>query len=116
MKRSAVALLIYAFLLFAGGIIGYILKESKASLISGSGCAILFLGNAIWMLYTSQKKKSIYPFYLALLLSFLLDGFFTYRWILTQQFFPAGALSFVTLILVIILAIANKKLVNQEIT
>lgn len=89
----------YAVLILIGGIIGGIKASSYASLISGSLCGILLIGCSIAIF----AKKNWGP-YAALILTFILDGFFTFRFVKTEAFMPAGMLSLISLAVLIYLA------------
>jgi uncharacterized membrane protein (UPF0136 family) len=101
MKNSAIILLIYAILVLVGGLIGHFVKGSQASLIAGLSFGLLLLANAIWMF--KGKRASLYS---ALALIFVLDGFFTYRFAKTHAFFPSGAMSLLSLLLIFVMAMS----------
>jgi uncharacterized membrane protein (UPF0136 family) len=108
MKKTGSLVLIYGLLTLVGGLIGHIKTASTASLISGIIFGSLLLASGWGMI---QKKG--WGQWSALVLAFVLDAFFTYRFAKTLKFFPAGFMSLVSLIMVIVLALrinmANKK-------
>lgn len=109
MKKTGIILLIYSLMVLAGGILGHIQKGSQASLISGIVFGSLLLGNSLWML----KTKSVRSLYLALFLSFMIDGFFTFRFLKTQLFYPAGLMCMVTLGVIFVLVIQVRQLLKK---
>lgn len=90
MKKTAYIFLIYSILVLIGGYIGH-LKGSQASLIAGSISGALLLANAFWMF-----KGKINSLYTALMLTFVLDAFFTYRFVKTHAFMPGGMMSLIS--------------------
>jgi uncharacterized membrane protein (UPF0136 family) len=100
MKTIGWILLIFGLFVFSGGWMGYITKQSLPSLISGTAFGIFLVVNALWILI---KKEKIVPLYIALLLTFVLDSFFTYRFFEKQQFFPSGLMSLMSLVPIIFL-------------
>lgn len=95
----AVIVLIYAILILVGGIIGHAKAASLASLISGIVFGLLLLGCAIALF--AKKRWGVYA---SLVVTFVLDGFFTYRFLKTHVFMPAGLLSLISLVVLIYLA------------
>ena len=92
----------YSLLLLIGGVVGYVIAGSHASLFMSSISAILLIGS----LYLIRIKPSIAYKCIFSLLS-LLTLFFAYRWY-SNQFMPSGMLCFLTLA-VGLLAYAWKK-------
>ena len=95
MKLAAVATLIYALLVLAGGLMGYLQANSLASLISGLlfGTGFLVIGWLVW-------RDSMTAGYVSGFMILLLALYFGYRFISTDQFLPGGIMlitSFLTL-------------------
>ncbi|MGZ6329589.1 MAG: TMEM14 family protein [Parachlamydiaceae bacterium] len=86
----------YAFLLFVGGILGYVMAQSMPSLVMGSLFASIFLFLSF--------QKSAWSARLTVALTGLLTAFFVYRFILTQKLMPAGLMSIISLLLFMWLA------------
>lgn len=95
-KKSKLIIYIYSSLLLLGGLMGYIMSKSTASLIASFVSAIALLG-AITLI--SQKKAALIT---TVILLVLLDSFFAYRYALTSKFFPAGIMSLVTFAFIIV--------------
>jgi uncharacterized membrane protein (UPF0136 family) len=91
--------LIYSILVLVGGWIGHLKTGSMASLISGLTAGSLLLVAAGGMFW-----KRRWGTYSALLLTLILDGFFTYRFLITHKFMPAGLLSLISLVVLLLLA------------
>jgi uncharacterized membrane protein (UPF0136 family) len=85
LKKNGYFLLIYAILVFSGGLMGFVLKKSTPSLLAGGifGLGLLFSS----VLHFVFRKGGVI---LAFILLFLLELFFSYRFIRTGAFFPSG--------------------------
>lgn len=84
--KPAWIVLIYGFFTLAGGVIGYFKAGSHLSLLMGGLFGALLIGSGVLLF----KKKPI-GHYTALVLSFLLDAFFSYRFLETHKFFQQGS-------------------------
>lgn len=104
MKVTATIVCIYGLLTLIGGMIGYFKGGSFVSLISGGLFGIALLVSA----YSISKGK-LTAQYIALLLTFILDGVFTFRYAKTLHFFPAGFFSLVSLAVLIVIAAKIRK-------
>jgi uncharacterized membrane protein (UPF0136 family) len=104
MKATAVIVCIYGLLIALGGIMGFVQSGSTISLISGSsfGVALLLCS------YLIAKGKSAAR-YAALVLTFLLDAIFTFRFTKTLHFMPAGLLSILSLVVLIVITLQIRK-------
>ena len=103
-KKSGIFVLLFSLIIFAGGAMGFILKNSIPSLVMGSlfGLALVFSS----VLLLSNRKSGIY---ISFSLIFLLDGFFTYRLITTQSFMPSGIILVLSLgMMMLLLKQCNK--------
>lgn len=85
---------IYGILILMGGIIGHAKAGSSASLIMGSVFGVLLLVSAAGMFSKKYFKQSIY---FALVLTFILDAFFSYRYMNSLKFMPSGLLALLSL-------------------
>jgi uncharacterized membrane protein (UPF0136 family) len=104
MKLTAGIVFVYGLIILIGGLIGHYQAGSKASLICGLVFGMLMLICAWGIL---KGKSSIY--FVALILTLILDGVFTYRFAKTLHFFPAGFMSLVSLAVLIIIALEIRK-------
>lgn len=100
MKKIGILTLIYGVIILIGGWIGHVKAGSQASLIMGLVFAILLILCA----FLSFKGKQLGAFG-ALLLTLVLDGFFTYRFIVTKKWMPPGMMSLVSLLTLLLLAL-----------
>ena len=98
MKTKVSILVVYALLLFIGGLIGYVKAQSIASLLMGSIFAFLILFSAFLM-----QKRVAAGLMLARVLTLFLSLFFLYRLFQTQKLMPSGMMAFFSLIVVILL-------------
>ncbi|MGC1879455.1 MAG: TMEM14 family protein [Rhabdochlamydiaceae bacterium] len=104
MKVTATIVFVFGLLIALGGVMGYVKGGSQASLISGS---IFGIGLSISAYFISKGK--IAAQYIALVLTFMLDGIFTYRFAKTLHFFPAGFLSLASLVVLIVVALKIRR-------
>lgn len=95
-------LLLYAVLVIAGGVMGYLKARSKPSLISGliSGAALLV---AWWISLSESYNAGIA---LATCLAIALLVVFGLRFRKTKKFMPAGLMAIVSLFCAAVFAIA----------
>jgi len=103
MKVAAWITLFYGLIVIAGGIVGYLKAHSMASIVMGSIAGFLLLLSALGMM---GKLASLA--HLALIITFILDAFFTYRWVLSMKFMPSGVMSIISTIVLVILAVLVK--------
>ena len=85
MKNSAWIVLIYALIVFLGGMIGFNQAHSMPSLIAGTVSATLLLICALGMF-----KRSVLAYTLAMAIILALMLFFGYRFTATGKFMPSG--------------------------
>lgn len=104
MKVTATMLFVYGLLIALGGLMGYVKGGSIISLVSGAsfGASLLICAHFI-------SRGKIAAQYVALVLTFLLDGIFTFRFAKTLHFFPAGFLSLFSLAVLIVIALKIRK-------
>lgn len=104
-KKIGLITLIYALFVFSGGVMGFAMKKSMPSLVMGS----LF---GLSLLYLSVKILTFHRWGLmtAIVLILLLDAFFSYRFVITQALFPAGAMLLLTTATLLVLMFILKKL------
>ena len=93
MRIAGWTTIIYAVIVFVGGLVGHTLAGSKASLTAGIVFSILLIISGLGLL--AHKK---FGAILALALTLALDGFFTYRFMLSFSFMPAGMMALLSLI------------------
>lgn len=105
MKVTASIVGIYGLVLLIGGWMGHVKAASTASLISGVVFGVLMLLCA-WGIGAGKRWVS----YATLLLTFILDGFFTFRYAKTLAFFPAGMMSLLSLAVLIVVALKIRKM------
>lgn len=98
MKKTGWIILLYALLVFLGGIFGYVKAGSVASLVMGVGFAAI-LGISAFSLFNGKK----YGFHIGVSATTLLALFFAYRFFLTYKFMPAGLMCLISLAVLAIL-------------
>jgi uncharacterized membrane protein (UPF0136 family) len=103
MKLAAWITLIYGLIVIGGGIMGYVKAHSTSSVVMGSAFGFLLIVSGIWMM-----GKWMIPAYAAILLTLVLDAFFTWRWLITFKFMPAGLMSIISTVVLLILAVLVK--------
>jgi uncharacterized membrane protein (UPF0136 family) len=93
---APITLGIYAVLLGAGGLIGFLKAGSKPSLIAGSISALVALAAVALSLADKNRNMGIA---LGLILSISLFILFAYRYaVKTRKFMPSGMLAVVSLV------------------
>lgn len=102
MKFNGYVVITYGLLMLIGGIIGFMVAGSTASLITGGVFSALLVASGIGML-----KKSVVARFSAIGLSLLLTFFFSYRFYITKAFMPSALMMLVSLIVLIALGIAQ---------
>ena len=85
---------LYGMLILIGGIIGHLKAGSQASLVMGVVSGLLLLLASGGMFSKKHFKKSVY---FALILTLILDAFFSYRFMEKMKFMPSGLLALVSL-------------------
>jgi uncharacterized membrane protein (UPF0136 family) len=108
MKVTATIVCAYAMLILVGGLIGHVKAASTASLISG-----ITFGTALLLCAYAIAKGKMVAQYLALALTFFLDGFFTFRFAKTLHFVPAGMMSLFSLAVLIVIALKIRRTVKR---
>ncbi len=98
MNKISWLVIAYGILLIIGGITGYVISHSPASLIAGSLFGLLAIASGIGI--NAQVKFASYA---ALALTVILSCFFTYRFFLSYKFLPAGLMVVLSLLLFITL-------------
>ncbi|CDR34995.1 TMEM14 family protein [Criblamydia sequanensis] len=98
-----VLFLSYGALILTGGLIGYILKNSMPSLISGT--LFSFFIFALSLFYWKNRPVALKG--LVVIASFLFL-FFCYRYSHSFQFFPAGMMAILSLFMLVMTYFRNK--------
>ncbi|MCB1083607.1 MAG: TMEM14 family protein, partial [Simkania sp.] len=105
LKTIGIITLIYSLLVFSGGVMGFVMKQSTPSLVAGSLFGLSLLFSSIKTM-TYHRWGLIMTFVLIL----ALDTFFSYRFLTTQKFFPAGMMLLLTTSVIIIQIFQLRKL------
>ncbi len=100
MKGAGFITFFFGLIVLIGGIMGYVKAASFPSLIMGLSFGIILCLSA-WGMF----QDHLFPAYVGIILILALDAFFTYRWLLTYKFFPAGLMSIIGLIAFLAVAI-----------
>jgi len=103
-KKQKFILSTYICLLTLGGIMGYVKSGSVMSLVMSLSLSGLFL--AMMVLATKIKNSLSYTTFFLL----AVDLFFTYRFLKTSKFMPAGLFAIITFMVLIFFIRASKKL------
>lgn len=108
MKKKSIVIGCYALLILIGGIIGYIVANSLASLIASSVIALILFGCAglIW-------KENMIAYQIAITLVACLVAFFTYRFFLSYKLAPGGIMAIISGVLWIYLFTQRKKMIGN---
>lgn len=98
--RISIYLAIYALLLIAGGLIGFLKAKSRPSLIAGTTSGLIALAAAIW----TGMGGTGGPI-LGLILSLAMAVVFAIRLSKTKKFMPSGLLLVVSALVAVALAV-----------
>jgi len=90
----------YGILILVGGLIGHAKAASTASLVMGVVFGVLLLIAAGCMFTHRNYLKGAY---FAIVLTFILDAFFSYRYLTSMKFLPSGLLSLISLGMLLLL-------------
>ncbi len=102
----SLVILIYALMILAGGVFGFLKAGSIMSLLAG-----IIFSLALFISFLGFKRK--WGPYLALIVVFILDAFFTQKYLKTFQWMPSGMLSLLSLALLISLALFIRKKIKR---
>jgi len=96
MKKTGLILLVFAIIVFLGGLTGYLKGGSTGSVIMGTsfGIALLFTSLLAY-------KRVVWGAYLGLILTLILDAFFTYRFVISMNMMPAGLMTIISTLVLI---------------
>ena len=100
MKKTVWLVFLYAASIMVGGAVGYVYAGSLPSLLMGLFFGTLLLGTS----YLMHKRKT-FAGWTALGLAIALEGVFTWRFLKTLAFFPAGFLAALSLMVIVIVAL-----------
>ncbi len=98
MKNKSIIIGIYALLILIGGLIGFFVAGSLASLLSGVISGLILFGCSY---FVRQNNLKAYDITLGVICFLLI--FFFYRFIITQKIAPSGVLFLLTSFLLIYL-------------
>ncbi|KAG2298810.1 hypothetical protein Bca52824_035282 [Brassica carinata] len=86
--------LVYASLLGVGGLMGYLKRGSKISLVAGGGSAALF-----YYVYKELPENPVLASSIGIVGSATLTGMMGSRYLRTRKVVPAGVVSMVSLVM-----------------
>ena len=92
MPLSIILILVYATIVFAGGLIGYLKAGSKPSLIAGAVSGALLAGTA-WFSWNNEVRALC----MAAVIAGLLSLVFLMRFLKTRSFMPSGMMLLLSL-------------------
>lgn len=108
MKEKSIIIICYAVLILIGGIIGHVVANSLASLISSSVIACVLFGCAalVW-------KGNLAAYHATIFMAACLFAFFSYRFFLTYKIAPAGIMAIISGCLVVYFVLQRKKVISS---
>lgn len=104
MKIAGWATISYAILLLIGGLIGYYKVGSAVSAIAGIASSTVLLACGLGVIYGKR-----YAIIISVAATLILDGFFSYRFMSSFSFMPAGMMALLSLITLLIQVVAIRK-------
>ena len=103
LNRFDVSIVGYSLILLIGGVVGYLVAGSLASLLMSSISTILLIGSLFLIrFFPAMGYRVVYT------LLTLLGLFFAYRWY-TIKFMPSGLLTLLTVVVLAMAVYWNKK-------
>jgi len=102
-KKSKMIIYIYVAILLLGGAIGFFKSGSMMSVLASIFFSALLL---CCQAFIKGKKESLISTVITLV---VLDSFFAYRYALTNKFMPAGIMSLVTFVFIVMFMKSSKK-------
>lgn len=105
MRPTGWIVLIYALIVFLGGIFGYVKAESVPSLVMGVIFAVILSTSAFALL--NEKWIGMRA---AIAATALLAAFFIYRFILTFKFMPPGLMALLSIAVLAFLLLKRSRL------
>jgi uncharacterized membrane protein (UPF0136 family) len=94
-----ILLAVYALLLAAGGLVGFLKAGSRPSLVAGLVSGVLVAGCAALVVV----KQPMAGRALGMTLALLLGVFFGYRYALKPKFMPSGLMTVVSILVLVLL-------------
>ncbi len=104
MRLAAWSVLIYALIVAAGGVFGYVHSHSLASLYASLPFSVALLSCVNGLFHS--KRWSLLT---ALVLVIVLDAFFTYRFSLSFKWMPAGMMMVMSLLTLTMIIFSVRK-------
>lgn len=98
MKIAAYTTLVFAIVVFSGGLVGFITAHSLPSLLAGTIFGSLLIVSCSKMFKHIAKAQL-----LALFQSVVLGAFFAYRYLSSYKFIPAGLMVIISALVVFVL-------------
>lgn len=108
MKHLTLLICAYGLLIGMGGLIGFFVAGSIASLIAGSTFSFLLLMSG-YLMQNNGRLGVISSTFLTIFLA----GFFSYRYLVTEKFMPSGMMALLSA-LVFLFIIGNASLKKCE--
>jgi uncharacterized membrane protein (UPF0136 family) len=97
MEAAKIYFIIFGLLTIAGGVVGYVKAGSTASIIAGAITGILLLVAAFLL-----PEHQVAGLATALIISFLLAGYFIRKFLSTGAIMPAGIMSVLSVIGIVV--------------
>lgn len=104
MKAAGWITSLYGLFILIGGIIGQVKAGSTTSFVMGAFFGVILIMSGVGMV-----KNKLFPAYLGILSMLVLDAIFTYRFLITMSFMPAGLLCLITLVVLVAVLILIRK-------
>jgi uncharacterized membrane protein (UPF0136 family) len=105
MKMTGGIVLGYGVVVMLGGLIAYLTADSWVSLFTGTvaGAALVAGGMGI-------MRKSIYAYLVSLAVTSMLAVFFIFRYIQTEKMMPAGMMTGISVLVLLLLLVTRGKI------
>ncbi len=108
MKINGWLFILFGALLIGGGTAGYIIAGSIPSIVCGT-----VLGITLCILGAKTLKESVVCENTALIVTLVVDLFFSYRLLKAKSFMPAGMMAIIASLIIIVACISIKKRLSK---
>ncbi len=108
MKYTGYIVLGYGVIVMLGGLIAYLTADSMVSLFTATISGAILVAGGMGIL-----RNSLYAYFLSLGLTTLLSIFFIYRYMVTEKFMPAGMMTGLSIIILLLLLITRGRMPNK---
>lgn len=108
MKITGYTVLGYGLIVMLGGLIGYLTADSWVSLFAGTICGAILVAGGMGIV-----RNSLYAYFVSLGMTTVLAIFFIFRYITTEKLMPAGIMTGMSVLILLLLLVTRGKIPNK---